>query len=76
MVIFFGIIGFLFLNKLNLYNILLLIYCILSGLITSILIPKYLYKALGGHNGDSYGAGLVITETTSLLLLSIILVPN
>ena len=75
-IIFFGIIGFLFFNKLNLYNILLLIYCILSGLITAILIPKYLYKALGGHNGDSYGAGLVITETTSLLLLSIILVPN
>ena len=57
-------------------NTLLLIYCISSGLTTSILIPHFINKFLGGHNGDSYGAGLVITETTNLLLLSIILVPN
>ena len=49
---------------------------ILSVLIPSILIPHLINKFLGGHNGDSYGAGLVITETTNLLLLSIILVPN
>ena len=71
-----GIIFFLFFTKLNLSNILVLLYCILSGLISSILIPYFINKSLGGHSGDSYGAGLVITETTNLLLLSIILVPN
>ncbi len=71
-----GIILFLSLNSLNMSKILLLIYCILSGLITSILIPHLINKSLGGHSGDSYGASLVLTETTNLLLLSIILVPN
>ncbi len=71
-----GIISFLFLINLNISNTLLLIYCILSGLSTSILIPNLIYKSLGGHSGDSYGASLVITETINLLLLSIILVPN
>ena len=75
-IISIGIIFFLFSTNLNISNTLLLIYCILSGLITSILIPYFINKSLGGHNGDSYGAGLVITETTNLLLLSIILVPN
>jgi len=55
---------------------LLLISYILSGLISSILVPYFINKSLGGHNGDSYGASLVITETTNLLILSIILVPN
>jgi len=72
----FGIIFFLLLTKSNIYNSLLFIYCILSGIITSILIPYFINKSLGGHNGDSYGASLVITETTNLFLLSIILVPN
>ena len=71
-----GIILFLSINSLNLSNIFLLTCCILSGLITSILIPHLINKSLGGHSGDSYGASLVITETTNLLLLSIILVPN
>ena len=71
-----GIIIYLFLTDFNISNTLLLFYCILSGLITSILIPNLINKSLGGHNGDSYGASLVITETSTLLLLSIILVPN
>ena len=71
-----GIIIYIFFSNLNISNTLLLVYCILSGLITSILIPKLINNYLGGHNGDSYGASLVITETTNLLLLSIILVPN
>ena len=75
-IISIGIILFLFSHDLNLYNSFLLIYCILSGLIVSILIPKLINNSLGGHCGDSYGASLVITETISLLLLSIILVPN
>ncbi len=71
-----GIIFFLFINNPNLSNILLLISFILSGLISSISVPYFINKSLGGHNGDSYGASLVITETTNLLILSIILVPN
>ena len=71
-----GIIFFLFSTNLNISNTFLLIYCILSGLISSILIPHLINKSLGGHNGDTYGASLVITETTNLLLLSIILVPS
>ena len=74
-IIFFSILFFLFISNLNL-SISLLLTCILSGLIPSILIPYLIYKSLGGHNGDSYGAALVLTETTNLLLLSIILVPN
>ena len=75
-IISLGIIVFLFSANLNISNSLLIISCILSGLITSILIPYFINKSLGGHNGDSYGACLVIVETTNLLLLSIILVPN
>jgi len=75
-IICLGIIFFLFSNNLNLSNSLLLISCILSGLITSILVPYFISRYLGRLNGDSYGAGLVITETTNLLILSIILVPN
>ena len=75
-IICLGIILFIFSTNINLSNILLLIYFILTGLISSILIPYIINKSLGGHNGDSYGAGLVITETTNLLILSIILVPN
>ena len=76
LIIFLGIIFFIFSINLNLSNILLLFSCILSGLITAILIPYFINKSLGGQNGDSYGAGLVITETTNLLILSIIFVPN
>ena len=75
-IISIGVIFFLSSTHLNISNILLLIYCISSGFITSITIPKLINKSLGGHSGDSYGASLVITETTNLLLLSIILVPN
>ena len=71
-----GIILSLFLTNINISKTLLLIYCIVSGLITSMLIPNLINKSLGGHSGDSYGASLVITETTNLLLLSIILAPN
>ena len=75
-ILFIGIVSFLFLINLNISNTLLLIYCIFSGLSSSILIPHLISKSIGGHSGDTYGASLVITETTNLLLLSIILVPN
>ena len=75
-IILLGIIFFIFSTKLNLSTSLFLISCILSGFITAIFIPYLINKYLGGHNGDSYGAGLVITETINLLMLSIILVPN
>ena len=71
-----GIISFLFLTSLNISNVLFLIYFIFIGFTSSILIPYFINKSLGGHNGDSYGACLVITETINLLLLSIILAPN
>ena len=74
--IFIGIMLFLSTTNLILPTTLLLIYCISSGLATSILIPYFINKSLGGHSGDSYGASLVITETANLLLLSIILVPS
>jgi len=74
--VFTGIILFLTLTSLNISNTFLLIYCIFSGLISSVSIPSLINKYLGGHCGDSFGASLVITETTNLLLLSIILVPN
>ena len=72
-IICLGIIVFLFSINLTLSNIVVLISCILSGLISSILIPYFINKLLEGHSGDSYGASLVITETTTLLILSIIL---
>ena len=75
-VVFTGIMLFLTLTNLNISNTFLLIYCIFSGLISSVSIPSLINKYLGGHCGDSFGASLVITETTNLLLLSIILVPN
>ena len=76
LIICLGIIFFIFLTNLNLSNTLLVFYCILSGFIASILIPHFINKCLGGHNGDSYGASLVITETTTLFLLSFILGTN
>ena len=76
LIITMAIIFFLFSNNINTSTIFLLISCLLSGLISSILIPYFINKSLGGHNGDSYGAGLVITETTNLLILSIIFPPN
>ena len=75
-IVFIGIMLFLFLTNLNISKTILLIYCILSGLISSISIPNLINKCLGGHNGDSYGATLVLTETTNLFILSIILGPN
>ncbi len=76
LIIGMGLIFFLFFNNFDISYILLVIFCMSSGLITSILIPYFINKSLGGQNGDSYGAGLVITETITLLILSIILVPN
>ncbi len=74
--IFLGIIFFLLLSNLSLSNFFLLISCLFSGSLISILTPYFINKSLGGHNGDSYGAGLVIAETINFLILSIILVPN
>ena len=75
-IILMGVILFLIFNSFNVSNILLLAFCILSGLFTSILIPYLINNFLGGHSGDSYGASLVITETIYLIILGVILVPN
>ncbi len=42
------------------------------GLIISIIIPKLIANKLGGHCGDSYGASVVLVETSTLFLISII----
>ncbi len=73
---FFLIIILLYSTNFDLSFNLLLITCFLSGLIPSILIPYFINKSLEGQSGDSYGAGLVITETIIFLILTIILVPN
>ena len=75
-IIFLVIILFLFSTKSNLSNTLLLTYSLLLGLTSSILTPYFINKSIGGHNGDTYGASLVITETINLLILSIILAPT
>jgi len=52
------------------------IYFIISNilaLIISIIIPKLIANRLGGHCGDSYGASVVLVETSTLFLFSIIL---
>ena len=70
------VVFFIFLTNLSIQNIFLLIAYLTTGLISSMLIPFLINKCLGGQNGDSYGAGLLITETTNLFLLSFILAPN
>ena len=75
-IILIGVILFLIFTNLNISNVFLLSFSILSGLVTSILIPNLINKFLGGHSGDSYGASLVITETCYLLILGIIFGPN
>ncbi len=75
-ILIIAIIIFSNLNELNISNLFFLASLLFSGFITSILTPYFLNKFLDGHNGDSYGASLLITETTNLLFLSIILVPN
>ena len=75
MITIVGIILFIFSSTFSLFNSLFLICCMLIGLITSLSIPYIINKFLGGLNGDSYGASLVLTETINLIILSIILVP-
>ncbi len=43
------------------------------GVITCIVVPQLIGKQLKGHNGDSYGASLVITETAMLMAIAFIL---
>ena len=67
--------GLYFILKLDILSS-LKIYFIISNvlaLIISIIIPKLLAKRLGGHCGDSYGASVVLVETCTLFLISIIL---
>ncbi len=71
-----SILIFLFSTNSNTFNTFLLINCLISGVTTSMLIPKLINNLLGGHCGDSYGASLVITETANLFILSLILAPN
>ncbi|ABX08228.1 adenosylcobinamide-GDP ribazoletransferase [Prochlorococcus marinus] len=45
----------------------------LVGTIPVFLIPNWLGNRLGGHNGDSYGASCVLTETLMLIILGFFL---
>ncbi len=58
-------------NILNSLKIYFLIINIL-GFAISIIIPKLLANKLGGHSGDSYGASVVLVETSTLFLISTI----
>ncbi|MFL0792306.1 MAG: adenosylcobinamide-GDP ribazoletransferase [Prochlorococcus sp.] len=42
------------------------------GVIPTLVVPQWLGIRLGGHSGDSYGASMVLTETITLLLLSLL----
>ena len=42
------------------------------GIIPAFLATQILGKKLGGHNGDSYGASVVLVETFTLLILTLI----
>ncbi len=42
------------------------------GFFISIIIPKLLSNKLGGHCGDSYGASIILVETSTLFISSII----
>ena len=46
------------------------------GVLSSFIIPELIGIKLGGHNGDSYGASVVIVETIILLTLAIIFQAN
>ncbi len=70
------IILFLTLTAPNISNTLLLIYCLFSGLATSMLIPYIINKLIEGHSGDTYGATILTVETTNLLLMSFIFGPK
>ncbi len=76
--IILGPIILIFLNliDLNISNILLVIYCLFSGLFTSILIPYIINKLIEGHSGDSYGATILTVETTTLLFISFMFGPK
>jgi len=76
LIICIGIIFFLFLLRTNLSIFLSIIFYVPLGLIASITVPYFINRSLGGHNGDSYGASLVITETIIFMVLSVIFVPN
>ncbi len=45
----------------------------LMGLIPTILIPYLMGRKLNGHSGDSYGSSLVLTETSTMFILSLAL---
>ncbi len=45
----------------------------LIGIIPAIALPEILGRKLSGHNGDSYGASVVLVQTVMLLLLATLL---
>ncbi len=50
-----------------------LIFSVLIGFIPSIMVPYFLARRIKGHSGDSYGASVVLVETSLLITLALIL---
>ncbi len=60
----------------SLNQTLLVIATILLGLIPCIITTYTLQKKIGGHNGDTYGASLVIVETMQFIIFAILWAPK
>ena len=71
LIIFFIILSLMFIPQLSV-NHLSIISGILIGSIPSFLIPNLIGQKLGGHNGDTYGATVVLVETFTIILLALI----
>ncbi len=56
-------------NGENIFHLFLLLS---SGLLPAYYVPKWLKYRLGWHNGDTYGACVVLSETFTLLIIAIL----
>ncbi len=50
-----------------------IIFALTIGILPTIIIPESLGRRLGGHTGDSYGATVVLVETSSLIISALFL---
>ena len=49
------------------------LFLLLTGLVVSYMIPKYLGSKIGGFNGDACGASVVLVETIMLFIHAVLL---
>ncbi len=71
LVIIFMSILYIIFSPLQKEKALLALYFLSIGTIPSLIIPFYLARKIKGHNGDSYGASVVLVETSTFLLLTL-----